>query len=133
MNLFRIITIALITALANPFCCCLLGDSTDSNRNVQTHACCEAMQQTDFPKSGQSAHTPEDCPHRYEKESQISHSSDNLDSLVIPHLYVAQIITISDWSLAPKLEEKVPAGITRAHSIHSPTEQYPQAYCVYIL
>lgn len=75
VNYLKSISILLIAALANPFCCCLaIGSSLDEleakSQESAAHSCCSQSVEADQPESD-SAADHKDCQHRIDKQSQI--------------------------------------------------------------
>lgn len=75
MNFFKTVSVLLIAALANPFCCCLaIGSSLDEleakSQESAAHSCCSQSSEPDQSKDD-SASDHKDCQHRIDKQSQI--------------------------------------------------------------
>lgn len=141
MKLARIIALFLITALANPFCCCLIGDTSTSDVTREqkdselSHACCMPTQTVESEQAPSAAeHSPDDCPHRYEKETLISHSADGPDSHVVPHLSIAPFLDFGNWDQIIAVIETNRSTFGKLDSTAPRyAEAFPQTYCVYLL
>lgn len=136
MPFFKIVAIALMTAFASPFCCCLANFAVDAeaiptNQATIDHACCLASHGDEGQQQSPEEHAPSDCPHQIEKDSQIR-QADSGDFLAKPILFFATSIPFINFESDLKAVSKaaIPARTTE---MRPPSIQVAQAYCVYLL
>lgn len=135
MTLIKTVAIALITAIANPLCCCLTLSASEVDEPIKKaeHACCSTSnQQSEDAGDTASDHASDACPHEQEKSSQISQSVDSTDSLLKPVLTVAEFLpTIVFGYLANGEGHSVSHQLERLLS--PPSTPTAQDYCVFLL
>lgn len=137
MPLLKTVAILLIAALANPICCCLafsadVAETANNEEFSAEHACCLANQSAKKDQIPQERHDPRDCPHEYEKDSQISQSANAADALIKLSLFLPTELPL------PLEGIRIDSAYSYARSNHeqilSKTRQsLSQTHCVYLL
>ncbi len=136
MPFFNTVAVVLIAAIANPLCCCLADVTVDSEpipakQLPVDHICCLASQGDESQQQSPEEHTPSDCPHQIEKDSQIR-QIDSGDSLAKPVFFVAKPLSANIFESDFKILSKT-AIPDRTTEVRSRSIQVAQSYCVYLL
>lgn len=137
MPYFKTVAILLIAALASPLCCCLAfstgaSETANSKASSTEHACCLVDQSVKTDQASQGQHDSSDCPHEYDKASQISQSANASDSLIKSNLFLLtelpalfeEVLVDSVYCYARSNHEQI---------VSKPRQPLLQAYCVYLL
>ena len=132
MKSYKAVAALLIAVFANPLCCCLSANASQSATHVakaDNHACCHS-QQTEAERD-LSGHDKQECQHQLQKDSKISQSPDSSDTLSKP-LLLTTTFHPADLCIRASLEPQT--DILSAKSIAVPKDApTPQANCVYLL
>ena len=124
-----------MAAVLNPICCCLkLFAQETAHEPVNAHGCCSASQaETGKPaNAGTPSHAQDDCPHYFERDSQISHAADHFESLAKAHQPLIALLPAYELSADAPQSQVALRRIDRAE-LRPSRPPISQTCCVYLL
>jgi hypothetical protein len=132
VNWIKLTAVFLIAAIFNPLCCCLdltaqLADAALPAE--ETHYCCGAPSDEQLHLG---KHTQEECPHSFEKDSQINEAAFAHDGPQKPQQNLAYTLPpLQLLATAPPLQ--TPRHALDCRALQEPSSQRTLAYCVYLI
>jgi hypothetical protein len=137
MSFFKIITVLLVAAIANPFCCCNTGLAAmmtgSAVKDISDEPfCCEETNSSGDHQKGNEDHSPSDCSHQYEKDSQINQTTDSGHTFLKLSSHVVELLPVLEYGIG------VNAIPLRKNSSYEkdtlpPNTAISKVYCVYLL